>query len=99
MNTSFSSWYQIDKKQIKLSIVVKPNAKKTAFLKIKEGAMHIALHAKPHHGEANDELILYLAKLFHLPKSQITILRGERSRFKQVLLPFSSSVKEQLLTL
>jgi uncharacterized protein (TIGR00251 family) len=74
--------------------LAKPNAKKTAFLGIKEQGMIISLHAKPHQGEANKELFSYLAKLFHLPKTQIILLKGEGSRYKQVMVPLTVFVQE-----
>jgi uncharacterized protein len=85
-------WYKIQNHQVKINILVKPNARKTDFLGIGEQGLLISLHAKPHKGEANRELISYLAKLFKLPKSQITLLKGEGSRYKQVVIPLTESV-------
>lgn len=44
-------WFKIQGLQIKLQIIAKPNAKKTAILKISDQELHIAIHAKPHKGE------------------------------------------------
>lgn len=89
-------WYKIENQQVKINILAKPNAKKTALLTVSEQGMQIALHAKPHHGEANKELISYLSMLLRLPKSHIHLLRGESSKHKQVLLPLSDVVQELL---
>jgi len=89
-------WYTHKKDTITLSVYVKPNAKKTAMIAITDESMHISLHAKPQDGEANKELITFLAKLFKTPKTQISIVRGEGSRHKQVSLP-ATQVLEQFL--
>ena len=83
--------------QIELRVVVKPNAKRSRLLAVKYGILHIALHAKPQEGEANRELIEYLAKLFRLPKSRIILRRGEKSKCKTILVPKHEGVKKFLL--
>ncbi len=85
-------WYKIQNQQVRIKIFAKPNAKKTAFLGIGEHGLLISLHAKPHQGAANKELIAYLSKLFHLPKTQIILLKGEESRHKLVVVPLTDSV-------
>lgn len=79
-------------KTLELNIFVKPNAKRTALLAVKNKILHIAIHAKPQDGAANEELIRFLAKLFELPKSQITLKRGEKSRTKWLVVPETASV-------
>ena len=87
-------WFKIQNQQVRINIFAKPNAKKTAFLGVGEQGLLISLHAKPHQGAANQELIDYLAKLFHLPKTQVTLLKGEGSRYKQVMVPLSDNVQK-----
>lgn len=89
-------WFKIENQQVKINILAKPNAKKTALLGISDQGLNISLHAKPHKGEANKELISYLAKLFKLPKNQIILQRGEGSKHKQVIVPLTDKVKELL---
>jgi|688.fasta_scaffold409320_1 uncharacterized protein (TIGR00251 family) len=86
-------WFKIQNQQVRLNIKVKPNAKKTAFIGFSEESLLISLHAKPHKGAANIELINYLAELFHLPKSKVILQRGEGSRHKQVIVPLTDSVQ------
>lgn len=86
-------WFKkINANQIELSIYAKPNAKRSALVAISETELHIALHAKPHEGEANAELIEFLSELFQLPKSQISLQRGARGRHKRVLLPLNATI-------
>lgn len=84
--------FKIEKQHAQLTIIVKPNAKKTEMLKIDEQGMHVSLHAKPHKGEANKALIEFLSDYFHIPKTQIQLLRGEHGRKKQVLIPSNVNV-------
>lgn len=86
-------WFKIQNQQVRINIFAKPNAKKTAFLGFSEQGMLISLHAKPHQGAANKELIAYLAKLFHLPKTQVVLQKGEGSRHKQVVVPLTDTVQ------
>lgn len=87
-------WFKIQNQQVRINIFAKPNAKKTALLGISEQGLLISLHAKPHQGAANKELIAYLARLFHLPKNQIILQKGGGSRHKQVIVPLTDSVQE-----
>ncbi len=89
-------WYQIQDQQVKLSILAKPNAKKSALLKVDHQGLHIALHAKPHNEEANKELIIYLGKLLQLPKSKIILQQGKGSRHKKIVVPLTNKVQELL---
>ena len=92
-----SVWFKIEKNLVKINIFAKPNAKKTAFLGIGEQGLLIAIHAKPHQGAANQELISYLAKHFHVPKTKVTLLKGETSRHKQVEIPLTDEVHQIIL--
>lgn len=89
-------WFKIQNQHVGINVLVKPNAKKTVFLGISEHGLLISLHAKPHQGAANKELISYLAELFHLPKTQIILQSGEKSRYKRVVVPLTENVKKFL---
>lgn len=89
-------WYNIYGQEVSITILAKPNARKTALVAVTDEALHISLHAKPKQGEANKELIAYLAKLFHLPKSRIILQRGKGCRYKQVIVPLTDTVKRLL---
>lgn len=89
-------WFTIQQQSVKIIIYAKPNAKNTLLVKVDEKALHISLHAKPQQGEANKELIEFLSALLKIPKSQINLLKGEGSRYKQVVVPYTDSVKQFL---
>lgn len=87
------TWFKLSKNELQLSIYVKPNAKKTAILKADEKYLHIAIHAQPKEGEANQELFTFLAKYFNIPKIQISLLRGTHSRYKVLLISLDTKNK------
>lgn len=47
----------------RLRIKVKPNARKSAVLKIEDGILHLAIAAPPEDGRANAEVERFLTKL------------------------------------
>lgn len=69
-----------------LTVQVTPNGKQSAVIGPHENTLKIRLAAKPVEGAANTELIRHLSKLLNIPKSQITLLTGETSRQKRLLL-------------
>lgn len=76
----------------RLAVKVTPNAKRSEVIGwIASGeaggcgeALRIKLKAPPVDGKANKELIAFLAKTFGLPKTAVTIVRGEKSRVKSL---------------
>lgn len=86
-------WFKIEEQLVSLNVYAKPNAKKTALLEITTDTLHIAIHAHPKEGEANKELILFIAKLFKIPKTQIILLRGRESRHKQLRVPLTETLQ------
>lgn len=89
-------WFKIEKQYVVLNVFVKPNAKKTALAAVTDDALQIFLHANPHEGKANQELISYLATLLRLPKSKIILVTGKQSRHKKVSVPYTDTVQQFL---
>lgn len=65
-----------------IRFVVHPRASSNSITGIKEGAVHIRLHAPPVDGKANEALIAYLSDLLKIRKSAIKIRRGHNARQK-----------------
>lgn len=61
-----------------------PRAGRSGFAGLRDGALLVKLAAAPVDGAANDELITLLAKTLRIPKRDITIVSGERSRTKRI---------------
>ena len=51
---------------------------------MRDGALLVRLAAAPVDGAANAELIDLIARALHVPKRDVTIVSGERSRNKRV---------------
>ncbi|GCB77751.1 hypothetical protein scyTo_0021131 [Scyliorhinus torazame] len=54
-------------------IHAKPGAKQNAVTDVSEGAVGVAIAAPPTNGEANAELVRYLAKVLGLKKSEVIL--------------------------
>jgi uncharacterized protein (TIGR00251 family) len=65
-----------------IDVRVIPRAGRSGFAGLRDGALLVRLAAAPVDGAANDELIALLARALHLPKRDITIISGGRSRSK-----------------
>jgi uncharacterized protein len=67
-----------------LEIRVIPRAGRSGFAGRRDGALLVRLAAAPVDGAANDELIALLSKALKIPKRDISIVSGERSRSKRI---------------
>ncbi len=67
-----------------IDVRVIPRAGRSEFAGLRDGALLVRLAAAPVDGAANDELIALVARALHIPKRDITIVSGERSRSKRI---------------
>ena len=65
---------------------VTPRAARSAIKGERDGVLQVALDAPPVEGRANDALVAFLAGLLGIPRSRITILRGDKGRTKLLLI-------------
>ncbi len=66
---------------------VSPGAKSTAVKGLYgEGAVRLSVAALPVEGKANAEVERYLARLFGLSRSEVTVVKGASSRDKLVFV-------------
>ena len=75
-------------KKIKIS----PGASKNEIIKTADGTK-IKITAPPVDGKANKVLVEFLAKKFKIPKTSVSIIKGETSREKTILFKVSNSEK------
>lgn len=68
---------------MKLSVTIKPNSKQEKVEKT-EGGYIVYVKEPPVEGKANKAVIKLLSEYFGVPKSQITILSGMRSKQKVI---------------
>lgn len=67
-----------------LNIKVIPKAKTNCIQKLNANYLKVRLAAPPVNGKANKELIEILSEYYKVKRSQISIMRGERSGNKIV---------------
>lgn len=84
-----------------LAIRVQPGAKRTSILGVYDDGsqlqLKIALKAPPIDGRANEALIAYLAEIFALPRSAVTIAHGLTGKSKLVMLSGIPGARAQSL--
>ncbi|KAH9268659.1 hypothetical protein BASA84_000087 [Batrachochytrium salamandrivorans] len=79
---------------IKLSTLVKPNAKLSRIIDVQGDALSIQLAAPPHDGDANNELVRFLATTLKLRNYQISIMVGHKSRRKVLRIESTLTSKQ-----
>jgi uncharacterized protein (TIGR00251 family) len=71
---------------ILLAVKVLPRAGRSGLAGTRDGALLVRIAAAPVDGAANDELVDLVAGTLNIPKRAITIVTGERSRKKTLLI-------------
>jgi uncharacterized protein len=79
-----------------LDIKAVPGSSKTELGKITDNRLKVRIAAAPEDGKANEELRSFLAKLLDLPKRDVIIQSGEKSKLKTLQLPLSAKEKLEL---
>jgi uncharacterized protein (TIGR00251 family) len=69
-----------------LSVRVIPRASKSAITGRRGDAVVVRLAAPPVEGAANDALVVLLARALSVPRRQVSIVSGEKSRDKRVAI-------------
>lgn len=81
-----------------LIVRVVPNSSKTEVVGwMDDGSLKIKLAAPPVDGEANRELVSFLAKSLDIPKSSVDIVNGLTSKKKTLRLPLDANALEKIL--
>ena len=74
------------------TIKISPNAKKNEIIKT-DTELKIKITAQPIDGKANKALIEFLSKTFKIPKTSISIIKGEKKKKKTILLSVTDKEK------
>ncbi len=74
--------FTADAGAITFTVRAQPRASSSAVVSEMEGALKLKLAAPPVDGAANEELIRFLAKLFSVPRRNISILSGATAKTK-----------------
>jgi uncharacterized protein (TIGR00251 family) len=99
MHAAKARWMLSTSQGVLIRIRVQPQASKTELYGLvvdgDDVRLRIRIAATPVDGAANQELLCYLKKTTKVPMSQITIVKGETSRNKDVL--FRSISEKRLI--
>ncbi len=84
---------------VEFDVRVAPRSSRDAVLGVHDGAFKIALTAPPVDGEANAALVAFVAKAMDVPRSTVTLARGEKSKRKTLRIAGASvaDVRARLL--
>lgn len=80
---------------MKLSVLVKPRAKKSVVVSFVDDVLAVRVAAFPYKGASNKELLRTLSSFFSISPSQISIVSGFKSKVK--ILEFNC--KDEILNL
>ncbi len=69
---------------MRLIVKVIPNSSKRSYSFVNKNEMKVKIFSSPEKGKANKELIEYLSEIFSVPKTKIKIVKGEKSRKKEI---------------
>lgn len=71
---------------IKLKMLVKPGAKQSEITEINDSYIGLRVAAPPRDGEANEEVVAWLAKKMNIRQRLLTIISGHKCREKTILI-------------
>lgn len=76
--------------ELLLFIKLKPNSTETKFIRFLQeetkNYLLISVNVKPIDNKANNELMMFLAKLLKIPKTDISLIKGVKSSYKTVVI-------------
>ncbi|XP_013855565.1 UPF0235 protein C15orf40 homolog [Austrofundulus limnaeus] len=81
---------------VTITVHAKPGSKLSSVTGVSADTVDVSIAAPPADGEANAELIRYLAQVLDLKKSHLSLDKGSRSRDKLIRVDSSLSPEEVL---
>jgi uncharacterized protein (TIGR00251 family) len=79
------AWLRQTTEGVLIFVHLQPGARRTAACGEHGGRLKLAVAAPPLDGRANDALTEWLARRLELPRRQLRLVAGERSRDKTVI--------------
>jgi len=71
---------------VSLNIYVQPRASRVGVVGLHDGRLKLAITSPPVEGQANNQVIAFLAKLFRVPKGGISLESGSQGRSKRLTI-------------
>lgn len=76
------NWFRWRGATLLLTLRIQPDARRSGFAGLHDGALKVRVAAPPIEGRANRELIEFLAETFGTAKTNVSLLRGASGRTK-----------------
>jgi uncharacterized protein (TIGR00251 family) len=92
-------WYTVDTNDIILKIRVQTRSSRDQIVGVHGDHLRIRITAPPVDGKANKHLIRYLASLFKVPVSRVTLLTGATCRLKRVRVRAPYTMPSEIIRL
>lgn len=83
---------------IAVDIILAPRAATSKILGIYQNRLKISVHAPPVNGKANEALISFLGSSLKIPKSRLSIISGQTSKQKTILIEHAAIEIEKKIT-
>jgi uncharacterized protein (TIGR00251 family) len=71
---------------VQISLYVQPGASKSEIVGIHNGMLKIKIKSPPVDGKANEEVIRFLSEILTVPKKNVELIKGDKSREKKVFV-------------
>ena len=91
------SWYRRTERGWLIAVHAQPGAKKSAVAGLYGEALRIRVAAPPVEGKANEALTAFVAGALGLPQRSVSIVKGESSREKLLLVADTAADPARLL--
>ena len=72
---------------LELRVRLQPRSSRNCLGSVRSGWLQVQVQSPPVDGQANAALIKYLAQLFKVPPTRISLLSGQKGRHKRLLIP------------
>jgi uncharacterized protein (TIGR00251 family) len=94
-------WMTVGVDEVTIEVAARPSAARRGVVRESPEALVVAVHSSPNKGQANAELVEYLAGELKVPRSAMMIVRGATSRRKtiRIVTHEASRVASRLLKL
>jgi uncharacterized protein (TIGR00251 family) len=89
-------WIAVRGDSLRIRLHVQPRASRTEVAGVHGDALRVRVAAPPVEGEANQELLRFLAKKLRLPKSDLQLVHGESGRTK--VIEIRNATRDQVVT-
>jgi uncharacterized protein (TIGR00251 family) len=77
-------WMRVSADEVTIKVAARPGASNRGVVRASPDGLVIRLNSAPEKGNANVELIEYLADALRVPRSAVMIARGKASRRKTI---------------